>query len=312
MQSPPPFLRIGTRGSPLALAQAHQTRDRLSALHGVEPERIAIIPISTGGDRLTDVPLSAFGGKGLFSREIEAALAEGIIDIGVHSSKDMATTLPPGLVMPVFLEREDVRDAFISLGHANLESLPEGALFGTSSIRRAAQILRARPDLAIVPFRGNVQTRLRKLGEGVAEATLLAGAGLNRLDMADRIRHWLDPEIFLPAPAQGAIGIEHRADDHRTADIVAPLNHPETARAVKAERAMLQILDGSCRTPIGALTTWRGPQLMLVAELVSPDGRITIKAEGPLGEDTAQADGAAVGRMLKDRAGPDFVKVFSR
>lgn len=311
MQSPAPLLRIGTRGSPLALAQAHQVRDRLAVLHDVSPDAIEILVISTGGDRLTEAPLSAFGGKGLFSREIEQALLAGHVDIGVHSSKDMATTLPEGLVLPVFLEREDVRDAFISLHHQSLAALPEGARFGTSSIRRAAQMLRARPDLEIVPFRGNVQTRLKKLADGVAEATLLAGAGLNRLSMADRAVQWLDPEQFLPAPAQGAIGIEYRADDHRAGDLVAPLAHAPTMVEVTAERAMLGVLDGSCRTPIGAFTRLREGVLTLSAELISPDGRVTARADGPIRPDHAAEDGAALGRLLRDRAGPDFVKVFS-
>jgi hydroxymethylbilane synthase len=311
LQSPAPFLRIGTRGSPLALAQAHLVRDRLAALHGVSPELIEIVVISTGGDRLKDLPLSAFGGKGLFSREIEQALLDNRVDIGVHSSKDMATTLPEGLVMPVFLEREDVRDAFISLRHDGLASLPQGARFGTSSIRRAAQMLRQRPDLEIVPFRGNVQTRLKKLADGVAEATLLAGAGLNRLGMADRATGWLDPQVFLPAPAQGAIGIEHRDSDHRAGDLVSPLEHRDTAIAVRAERAMLKVLDGSCRTPIGALTAHRGDDLWLSAELISPDGQTTLRADGALRPGREEEDGALVGARLHEAAGPDFVKVFS-
>jgi hydroxymethylbilane synthase len=220
-----PYLRIGTRGSPLALAQAHLVRRLIATAHGVSEADIAVEVIQTSGDRLKEVPLSDVGGKGLFSKEIEAALHAGTIDIGVHSSKDLATTLPDGLFLPVFLEREDIRDAFVSLSARSLDDLPQGAKFGTSSIRRAAQILRQRPDLLIVPFRGNVDTRLQKLRDGVASATLLAVAGLNRLGRSNEITDYLDPRVFPPAPAQGAIGIEARVDDARTTlhgEILAP------------------------------------------------------------------------------------------
>ncbi len=203
----------------LALAQAHLTRRLLAEAHGVEEDRIEVRVIATSGDKLAEMPLSEAGGKGLFSKEIEDALEADEIDLGVHSSKDMATALPEGLVLAAFLEREDVRDAFVSLRYATLDDLPQGAKFGTSSIRRAAQMLRARPDLEIVPFRGNVGTRLDKLEAGVADATLLAVAGLNRLGQVDKITSYLDPRVFLPAPAQGAIGIEIREADtaHRRA-----------------------------------------------------------------------------------------------
>src|SRR5690606_5118073 len=195
------------------MAQALLVRRLLAEAHEVPEDEIAIEAIATSGDRLKEAPLSEVGGKGLFSKEIEAALLDGTIDIGVHSSKDMATTLPDGLILPVFLEREDIRDAFVSLSAATIDALPQGVRFGTSSIRRAAQVRRHRPDLEIVPFRGNVDTRLKKLADGVAAATLLAVAGLNRLGRADRITAFLDPHRFPPAPAQGAIGIECRADD---------------------------------------------------------------------------------------------------
>jgi hydroxymethylbilane synthase len=188
--------------------------------------------------------------------------------------------------------------------------MPEGARFGTSSIRRAAQIRRRRPDLEIVPFRGNVETRLRKLAEGVADATLLAGAGLNRLGMADRARQWLDPRAFLPAPAQGAIGIEYRAEDARMAALVAPLNHAETAVGVRAERALLKVLDGSCRTPIGALAELYGARLVLTGELLSPDGAVWHRATLDGEASDPEALGAALGRRLMERAGPEFLKLF--
>lgn len=311
MQSTP-FLRIGTRGSMLALAQAHLTRRLLAEAHQVAEDRIEIRVISTSGDRITDRPLSEVGGKGLFSKEIEAALVSGEVDLGVHSSKDLASQLPDGLVLAAFLEREDVRDAFVSLKYPGLDALPQGAKLGSSSIRRAAQMLRARPDLEIVPFRGNVDTRLSKLEAGVADATLLAAAGLNRLGKSDRIAALLDPRDFPPAPAQGAIGIEIRDDDVRTRDLVAVLDHPRTATAIAAERGLLATLDGSCRTPIGAFTEWNGALVSLVAEILSPDGREWYRDSetGPAAD--AAAIGARLGRKLLAAAGPDFERRFKQ
>lgn len=311
MQSTP-FLRIGTRGSMLALAQAHLTRRRLAMAHQVGEDEIEIRVISTSGDRITDRPLSEVGGKGLFSREIEVALAAREIDLGVHSSKDLASELPEGLTLAAFLEREDVRDAFISLAHPTLADLPEGARLGSSSIRRAAQMLRARPDLEIVPFRGNVDTRLAKLEAGIADATLLAAAGLNRLGKADRITALLDPREFLPAPAQGAIGIEIRSDDQRTRDLVAVLDHPDTATAIAAERGLLGTLDGSCRTPIGAFTEWNGEGISLTAEILSPNGREWHRdtESGPAAD--AALIGARLGARLLEQAGPDFERRFKQ
>lgn len=286
------------------MAQALLVRRLLAAAHDVPEDEIAIEAIATSGDRLKEAPLSEVGGKGLFSKEIEAALAEGTIDIGVHSSKDMATVLPDGLIMPVFLEREDIRDAFVSLSAATLDDLPQGAKFGTSSIRRAAQIRRHRPDLEIVPFRGNVDTRLKKLADGIADATLLAVAGLNRLGRTDRITAYLDPDRFPPAPAQGAIGIECRADDSRTLDRIRPLNHAPTATAVTAERALLRALDGSCRTAIGARTLLDGDTLTLRAEVLAPDGSEWVDGtlSGP--PDEAARIGSDLGDSLRDKAGP--------
>ncbi len=278
------------------MVQARLVQSMLAHAHDVPVQDIEIRTITTSGDRLTEAPLSEVGGKGLFSKEIEAALEAGEVDLGVHSSKDMATKLPEGLVLAAFLEREDIRDAFISLSARTLDELPQGARFGTSSLRRAAQILRQRPDLAIVPFRGNVDTRLRKLAEGVADATLLAVAGLNRLGRPEHITAYLDPEKFPPAPAQGAIGIEIRADDTRTADLIAPLNHAPTATAVAAERALLAALDGSCRTAIGVTSHIAEKTIVLHGEILSPDGRITVEARhaGPAAAPEAPSeDGTA-------------------
>jgi hydroxymethylbilane synthase len=306
-----PVLRLGTRGSPLALVQARLVQALLARIHGIAPELIEIVTFTTTGDRLTDRPLSEVGGKGLFAKEIEAALGAGAIDIGVHSSKDMATTLPAGLVLAAFLEREDIRDAFVSLRARTLDDLPRGARLGSSSLRRAAQMRRHRPDLEIVPFRGNVDTRLRKLAAGVADATLLAAAGLNRLGRQAEITAWLDPETFPPAPAQGAIGLEIRADDARVAGLVAPLDHAPTAIAVTAERALLGALDGSCRTAIGALSRIDGDTLTLSAQMLSPDGSIAIEAThaGPAAAPAAL--GHALGQILRQKAGSDFLKLFS-
>ncbi|HWV21811.1 MAG TPA: hydroxymethylbilane synthase [Devosia sp.] len=308
MQSPAPFARIGTRGSPLALAQAKLVRGLLSAAHGVNEDDIHIDVFSTGGDRSQDanVALSSIGGKGVFTKEIDEALLSGRVDVGVHSSKDVATGLPEGMALAAFLEREDVRDAFLSLKAAGIDQLPEGAKFGTSSIRRAAQALRLRPDLNIVPFRGNVHTRLQKLADGVADATLLAMAGLNRLGEAHRATSILDPDNFMPAPAQGAIGLAVRSGDRRFLDIVAPLDHAQTHARIAAERAMLAVLDGSCRTPVGALTAGESSALSLKGEILSLDGQTTFRAEASGGD--PQSLGEKVGKDLLAQAGPEWLK----
>ncbi|MET3897727.1 hydroxymethylbilane synthase [Devosia sp. UYZn731] len=314
MQSQPPFARIGTRGSPLALVQARLVRSLLAAAHQVDRERIEIQVISTGGDRSqqSNASLTEIGGKGLFTKEIDQALLDGVVDIGVHSSKDVATSLPPGIALAAFLEREDVRDAFISVTAKSIEDLKLGAKFGTSSIRRAAQALRLRPDLVIVPFRGNVDTRLQKLADGVADATILAAAGLNRLGKGDRITAFLDPEQFMPAPAQGAIGIAVRRGDDRFAGIVAPLDHPRTHRGITAERAMLRVLDGSCRTPVGVLSNLDCETLMLKGEIISLDGQSTFtdSVSGPA--ENADALGAALGHQLLALAGTEFLAQWAQ
>src|SRR3954470_23824956 len=254
-QSSGVILRLGTRGSPLALTQARMVREALAQAHGFAPEQIALEAIRTSGDRIQDRPLAEAGGKGLFTKEIEEALAAGAIDLAVHSSKDMPTVLPPDLVLTAFMEREDPRDVFISRKATTIAGLPRGASVGTASLRRQAMMKRLRPDLAIVPLRGNVETRLRKLDEGVADATLLALAGLKRLGLTDAATVVLDVNEFLPAVGQGAIGIETRAGDSRTRELLAAINHADTLTALACERAFLAVLDGSCRTPIGGHAT---------------------------------------------------------
>ena len=307
MQSSAPFARIGTRGSPLALAQARLVRKLLSEAHGVPEDDIAITVISTGGDRsqASNASLIEIGGKGLFTKEIDEAMLAGVVDIGVHSSKDVATSLPEGIALAAFLEREDVRDAFMSVRVQSLDHLPENAKFGTSSIRRAAQVLRQRPDLEIVPFRGNVGTRLQKLLDGVADATMLAVAGLNRLGEGHRATALLDPEIFMPAPAQGAIGIAVRPTDTRIADLVAVLDHAPTHTAISAERAMLAVLDGSCRTPVGALSRLEGGTLTLKGQILSLDGKTAFESAAT-GSDPV-ALGKKVGDDLIAQAGTEWL-----
>ena len=268
-----PSIRIGTRGSPLALAQAHEVRDRLAKAHDISHDAISITVIKTFGDQVLDRPLSDIGGKGLFTKEIEDALLANEIDVAVHSMKDMQTALPDGLTIGAVLPREDVRDAFISLKYGTLGALPKGAIVGTSSLRRQAQLLYVRPDLSVVGFRGNVQTRLKKLQEGVADATFLAVAGLKRLGLEDRITAPIPVEQMLPAVAQGAIGLEIRARDTKMAGIIAPLNDTATALAVTTERAFLGRLEGSCRTPIAGLAYLAHGKLVFNGQVLSPNGR---------------------------------------
>ncbi len=274
-----PTLRIGTRGSPLALAQAYETRERLSKAHGLDPDSIAIVIFKTTGDRVLDRPLAEIGGKGLFTKELEDALYAGEIDLAVHSMKDMQTLLPDGLILGATLPREDVRDAFLSLRYASIDEVPAGSTVGSSSLRRQAQLLNMRPDLNVVGFRGNVQTRLKKLEDGVAAATFLAVAGLKRLKLEDRITAMIPTERMLPAVAQGAIGIEIKAEDERTAQFIAPLNHEPTALAVTAERAFLRKLEGSCRTPIAGLAELDGSRLVFRGQVLSPDGKVSYRVE---------------------------------
>lgn len=305
MQSNP--LRIGTRGSALALAQAHETRDRLMAAHGLAEDDFEIVVIKTSGDQIQDRPLSEVGGKGLFTKEIEEALLDGRIDIAVHSSKDMPTVLPDGLALTAFLPREDVRDAFLSPKAKTLADLPQGAVVGSSSLRRQAMIKRLRPDIEVVMYRGNLQTRLRKLAEGVVDATLLAAAGLRRLGLAAEITSLLEIDTFLPAVGQGAICIESRADDRATLQKLIAIHDETTQIRLDAERAFLAVLDGSCRTPIGGLATVDGDTLSFRGIVLKPDGSAAheIAASGPCAD--AVKLGRSAGEELKARMGPDFL-----
>lgn len=304
-----PVLTIGTRGSPLALAQAHETRDRLLAAHpGLREADIAIRIIKTTGDQIQDRALAEAGGKGLFTKEIEDALLDGGIDLAVHSMKDMPTQLPPGLAMAAYLPREDVRDVLLALKPTALADLPQGAIVGTSSLRRKSFLLARRPDLQVVTFRGNVQTRLRKLEDGIVSATFLALAGLHRLKIAPPGMQVLSTDEMLPAVAQGAIGIECRDGDSRVLDFLKSLDDAATRLRVEAERALLAVLDGSCRTPIAALAELDGDRMRLRGAIARPDGSELIEIE----RSGMAKDGVAMGRdagdELKGRIGPDFFK----
>lgn len=304
--SPETPLKIGTRGSPLAMAQAHEARDRLMAALSLPQEAFEVQVISVTGDRVQDRPLGQIGGKGLFTKEIEEALIAGGIDIAVHSMKDMPVALPDGLVIDCLLPREDVRDGFLSATVDGLAELPQGAVVGTSSLRRRAQLLHRRPDLQVVEFRGNVQTRLRKLADGVAQATFLAMAGLKRLDMPSDTATPISPDDMLPAIAQGAIGIERRADDADTATALALINDTDTGIRLAAERTLLAGLDGSCQTPIAGLAELSGDRLNLRGEVIRPDGSeaLTATREGVASEATAM--GADMAAELRGRMGADF------
>ncbi|MBM3570442.1 MAG: hydroxymethylbilane synthase [Alphaproteobacteria bacterium] len=302
-----PRIRIGTRGSPLALAQAREVKARLLAAHGELSEgEIALEAIRTSGDRIQDRKLAEIGGKGLFTKEIEEALLAGTIDLAVHSMKDMPTVLPDGLGIRAVLPREDPRDGLISRHGAGLDELPPGAVVGSSSLRRQAQILARRSDLRIEPLRGNVETRLRKVAEGEVSATLLALAGLKRLGLADRVTAVLPVEVMLPAPAQGAIGIEARLGDERAARWLAPLDHAPSAACVVAERALLAALDGSCRTPIGALAEIAEDRLRLRAMIVQPDGTRMFQVEAGCAPTEGARLGYELGEGLRAEAGDDF------
>lgn len=305
-QSSQVLVRIGTRGSPLAVAQAAELRRRLSAAHVIDPDAIETVVIRTTGDRIQDRPLAEAGGKGLFTKEIEEALLNGRVDIAVHSAKDMPTWLPDGLALAAFLPREDVRDAFISRKAASLAALPPGAVVGTAALRREALVRRLRPDLQVVSLRGNVETRLRKLDEGAVDATLLALAGLKRLGRESAATAVLSVDDFPPAVAQGAIALEARVDDARIRTMLAPLNHPETAVAVTAERAFLAALDGSCRTPIAGYARIDGASVHFRGLIIRPDGSETLETSRTGAISEAVRLGTDAGTELKRRAPPDF------
>jgi len=302
-------IKIGTRGSPLALWQANEVRRRLIEAHETLTEAdVEVVVITTTGDRIRDRALAALGGKGLFTKEIEEQLGDGSIHLAVHSMKDMPTQLPDGLEISCLLPREDPRDAFLSNVASSITDLPEGAVVGSASLRRQAQVLFRRPDLKVINFRGNVDTRIAKLDAGEVAATFLANAGLKRLGRTERITALVEPEEMLPAVAQGAVGVEIRSVDDRTRALLDPLHDQATEHAVTAERAMLAALDGSCRTPIAGLSLPDGDGGMWFrAEIVMPDGseRRVTERRGPVGD--AAAMGRDAGEELKRSAGPAFL-----
>ncbi|MBS9478205.1 hydroxymethylbilane synthase [Ancylobacter radicis] len=302
-----PRLRLGTRGSPLALWQAHAVRDALVRHHRWEPEAVEIVVIRTTGDAITDRALSEAGGKGLFTKEIEEALLERRIDLAVHSAKDMGTRLPDGLHLVGYLPRADVRDALILREGASLRDLPAGAKVGTASLRREAQLRRLRPDLKVSLLRGNVQTRLSKVASGEFDATLLAIAGLTRLGMADKASCVLDTADFLPAVGQGAVAIETRQRDLAVDSLIVPVVCPATGLALRVERAYLAELDGSCRTPIGGHALVSGEEITFRGVVLSADGTqyYEIVRHGP--RNRALELGMVAGREMRAMVPPDLL-----
>lgn len=299
-------LRIGTRGSPLALAQAYETRERLSIAFGLSFDSFEIVVIKTTGDKVLNRPLKEIGGKGLFTKEIEEALLQESVDIAVHSMKDMPVQQPDGLILDTFLPREDVRDAFVSRIHKSLADIPQGATVGTSSLRRKAQLMSKRPDLKIVEFRGNVQTRLKKLDDGVAECTFLAVAGLNRLKMEDIITAPISTDEMLPAVAQGAIGIERREKDIKVATMLEAIHNSTTGLLLSAERAFLEALDGSCETPIAGLAEFKNENLRFRGEILKTDGSEVYSDEQVVSKEDATLVGIEMAHKLLSQAGNDF------
>jgi len=295
-------IRIGTRGSPLALRQAEIVRGLLARAHGLDQAVFEIVPVRTMGDRVLDRPLADAGGKGLFTKEIDEALLSGQVDLGVHSSKDVPTFLPDGIVLSAFPAREDPRDVLVAARAMTLADLPKGAVIGTSSVRRQALVLRARPDASIRLLRGNVGTRLDKIARGEFDATLLALAGLHRLGLADVVHTPLDPAAFPPSVGQGAIAIAIRANDERMMRVTRAIDDPDTFVALAAERAFLAALDGSCRAPIGGHARVKQGRVFLSGLVIAPDGTGAVETtrEGPL-EDAARL-GADAGRELRARA----------
>jgi hydroxymethylbilane synthase len=302
-------LLIGTRGSPLALWQANHVRGLLIA-NGLAPGDVDFVVIKTSGDTIQDVALREFGGKGLFTKEIDEGLLASRIDLAVHSMKDLPTLLPSGIAIGATLRRGDVRDALIARDGQSLKQLPSGAVLGTSSLRRQAQIRKLRPDLEVIDFRGNVETRIRKLDEGKADATLLALAGLERLGLSDHVTEILSTELMLPAVAQGAIGVAMRETDERAATLLSPLNDAATVTAVDCERSFLKVLDGSCRTPIAGLAEIENDLLRFRGLILTPDGKTWHEVEMTGQVADAARIGADAGKDLLASAGPDFLTDF--
>jgi hydroxymethylbilane synthase len=303
---------LGTRGSPLALVQAHETRRRLAAAHGWDEARVAIAVIRTSGDVIQDRPLSEAGGKGLFTKEIDSALLDARIDFAVHSAKDLPTALPEGVALAGFLPREDPRDALVSKLADTIAGLPHGARLGAASLRRRAQALRLRPDLRVELLRGNVETRLAKAESGAIDATLLAMAGLKRLGLAHRAGAALDIDTFLPAVGQGAIALAARQGDARTLEALAAIGDADTAVALAAERAYLAVLDGSCRTPIAGHARLEDGRLVLRGQVLREDGSESFEARAAGAPVDAARLGAEVGRDLLARLPPGVLAVGPR
>ena len=297
-------LVIGTRGSPLALAQANEVRNKILSFNNLDPDKVEIEVIKTSGDKFLNTSLSKIGGKGLFTKEIQQALIDKRIDIAVHSMKDVETELPKKLVISTILEREDVRDSFISRKYSSIADLPMGSVVGTSSLRRKAQLLNKRNDLEVVEFRGNVQKRLEKLDNNVAVATFLATAGLNRLGL-EKLINPISTDEMLPAVAQGAVGIEHLYSD-KIEEILAPLNDSVSKKRVEAERAFLRELDGSCRTPIGGLAQKNNDEFKFIGEIISVDGKEKIHDVWQGDWAMAEEIGREAGRAIKSRGGKNF------
>ncbi|MRT58835.1 hydroxymethylbilane synthase [Enterobacteriaceae bacterium RIT693] len=299
------ILRIATRQSPLALWQAHYVKQRLEAFH---PQlTVELVPMVTRGDVLLDTPLAKVGGKGLFVKELELAMLDGRADIAVHSLKDVPVAFPEGLGLVTICERDDPRDAFVSNHYQTLDALPAGSIVGTSSLRRQCQIAEQRPDLVIRSLRGNLGTRLGKLDKGEYDAIILAVAGLNRLEMQDRIRYALPPEVSLPAVGQGAVGIECRLNDERTKALLAPLNHHETAIRVSAERAMNMRLEGGCQVPIGSYAELKDNELWLRALVGAPDGSVMVRGERRGKPEDAVAMGVSLAEELLDNGAREIL-----
>ncbi len=301
-------LKIATRQSPLALWQAEHIRARLEAMHA--DLTVELVTFVTQGDKILDTPLAKIGGKGLFVKELEAALMDGRADLAVHSMKDVPMALPEGLSLAVICEREDPFDAFVSNHYASFTDLPQGAKVGTSSLRRKCQILKARPDLEIIDLRGNVGTRLSKLDNGQYDAIILASAGLKRLGLAERIRHTIQPDVSLPAVGQGALGLECRSQDHAVLDLILPLMHAETNVCVRAERAFNAYLEGGCQVPIAGYATLQNGQLQIEGRVGSVDGQTILKAVQYGAPEQAEMLGEELAKALLAQGAGDLLKAL--
>ena len=301
-------LKIATRQSPLALWQAEHIRERLETLHaGLKVELVTFV---TQGDKILDTPLAKIGGKGLFVKELEAALLDGRADLAVHSMKDVPMQLPEGLELAVICEREDPFDAFVSNQYAHFDDLPQGAKLGTSSLRRKSQILKQRPDLDVIDLRGNVGTRLSKLDTGQYDAIILASAGLKRLNLHDRIRHTLTAEVSLPAVGQGALGLECRSQDQQVLDLIMPLMHQDSNACVRAERAFNGYLEGGCQVPIAGSATLNDQELQVEGRVGSVDGVTLLRAKVQGVPEQAEALGVELAKKLLDQGAGELLKAL--